>query len=197
MQSHTAEHHNLFTKTIFGFWVFLLTDCVFFAILFATYAVLRKSTFGGPGADQLLNVPHGLYQSLILLSCSYLFSPILHAAYERKRKELLFWLSSSLVLGVGFLSLLTQDYLHFATVGHDWTQSGFLSALYNLIFSFAFHIAAGLFWIVVMIVYTARRHITENPLRKLTCLKMFWQYLNILWVFIFTLIYLLGASYAP
>lgn len=197
MQSHSAEHHHLFTKTIFGFWVFLLTDCVFFAILFATYAVLRNSTFGGPAAHQLLNVPDAFYQSLLLLSCSFAFSPLLHAAYEKKKKELLFLLSATFILGLAFIALLTRDYLHFAALGHDWMQSGFLSSLYNMIFSFAFHIFAGLFWILVMIVYTIRRNITDNTIRKLTCLKMFWHYLNILWVFIFTLIYLLGASHAP
>jgi cytochrome o ubiquinol oxidase subunit 3 len=195
---HASDHHDPTSIRVFGFWVFLMSDCIFFAALFATYAVLRNNTFGGPSAADILSPISGLFQSLLLLSSSAACAPLLRAASRRETTATLLWLGAVATLGALFFLSLSKDYGALLNAGHSWTVSGFLSALFNLIFSFGFHVVIALFWSAVLFVQTLIRSVNESLIRRLTYLKMFWHFLNIIWVFIFTIVYLIGGiAHAP
>jgi cytochrome o ubiquinol oxidase subunit 3 len=191
-----AASPHPFSKTVFGFWAFILSDCLLFAALFATYAVLRKETAGGPAAADILPLSNGLIQSLALLVCSFLFVPLFAAAQNGRKGQTAGYLLLILILATLFATLLFTDYATLVTQGHSWQVSGFLSALFNLIFTFAFHVGVGLLWIIFVLLLLAFRPLNSHALRRLACLKMFWHFLNILWVLIFTFVYLAGAVHA-
>lgn len=186
-------HHDSYSKTVFGFWVYLITDFMLFATLFAAYAVLRHSTFGGPSAKQLFNVNYSLIETLFMLSCGFAVG-LAGAATHRKNKKLsiaLFFLA--FVLGVVFLVLQYLELFSYVQRGFGWQKSAFLSAFFTLVGTFWFHVAIGLLWILVFIIPVCWQGLTSVNIKRLTCLRMFWQFLNVIWVFIFSIVYLIGV----
>lgn len=194
-EQYPDPHHDNYARTTFGFWVYLLTDFVLFGTFFATYAVLGTSTFGGPAGKEIFHLPCALIQSILLLCCS--FTVGLGGAYahrkDKKRTSAFFGLT--FVLGLLFFWMQLGDMSRLYQLGHGWANSAFLSAYYTLVGTFAVHLVFALIWIIVLLVPLWREEsISHVSVRRLTCLKMFWQFLNIIWVFIFTFVYLLGAK---
>ena len=186
-------HRDLYSRTTFGFWIYLLTDFVLFGTLFATYAVLRHSTFGGPSVRDLFDVPYTLAPAMILLMSS-LTVGLGSAMAHRKDKRwtmILFWLT--FLFGALFLCMQFSDMARLVYNGAGWERSAFLSAYFTLVGTHAVHVVFGLLWILVLLYPVWREGITPVSLRRLTCLKMFWQFLNIIWIFIFSFVYLLGV----
>jgi cytochrome o ubiquinol oxidase subunit III len=193
-ENYPDPHHDTYSKTVFGFWIYLLTDFMLFAALFATYAVLSSSTFGGPSARELFDRSFVFYQTLILLTCS-LTSGLASAAAHRK--EIMWstvYFGATFVLGLVFLGMEIGDFHRLSQGGNGWNQSAFLSSFYTLLGTHAIHIIFALLWIPILLVPLWRDGITVMCLRRIACLKMFWQFLNIIWVFIFTIVYLLGGA---
>lgn len=180
-------------RTIFGFWVYLMTDCVLFASLFATFAVLRNSTFGGPSGDQLFSLPYVLVETLLLLTSSFTCGLAILAARQRNKNLVIALFGLTFLLGLGFLTLEVTEFNHLVSEGNSWRRSGFLSAFFTLVGTHGAHITAGLLWMVVMMAQVLRRGLTTNNVRKLTLLSLFWHFLDAIWIFIFTIVYLLGA----
>lgn len=180
-------------KPTLGFWIYLMTDCVVFACLFATYAVLRHNTAGGPGASELFSLPYVLAETLILLTSSYAAGLSLLSAKLADRRQLLGWLALTAILGLAFLGLEVSEFAKLAHEGNGWTRSGFTSAYFTLVGTHGLHIAAGLLWLAVLAVQLARRGLTPVMQRRLTLLSMFWHFLDVIWIFIFTFVYLMGA----
>ncbi len=181
------------TKTLFGFWVYLMTDCVLFASLFATYAVLHNNTFGGPAGKELFSLPFVLVETLILLASSFICGLAVLAAHRQDRKMVLVWFALTFALGVAFLGMELSEFHKLAAEGNSWHRSGFLSAFFTLVGTHGLHIATGLLWMGIMMVQTMRRGLTAPVVRRLTLLSMFWHFLDIIWIFIFTIVYLMGA----
>ncbi len=179
--------------TIFGFWVYLMTDCVLFACLFATYAVLHHNTFGGPGPKELFSLPNVLAETLILLTSSFTCGLAMIAARKSNRTDTLFWFGVTFVLGVAFLVLELTEFRHLVHEGNSWRRSGFLSSFFTLVATHGLHISIGLFWILVMMFKTVKKGLTASNLKRLTMLSMFWHFLDVVWIFIFTIVYLMGA----
>ncbi|SRR5581483_1405343 len=187
-------HQEAYTKNIFGFWVYLMTDCILFGVLFATYAVLYKNTFGGPSSKEIYDLPFVLKETLILLSSSFTCGLGMLAAHSGKKKQVIAWFALTFLLGVSFLVLELGEFSKLIQEGNGWKRSGFLSSYFTLVGTHGLHISVGLFWMVVFMIQTAYKGISLVTLRRLTCLSLFWHFLDVVWIFIFTLVYLLGAT---
>ena len=182
------------SKTIFGFWVYLMTDCVLFASLFATYAVLHTSTNGGPNGAELFSLPFVLVETIILLVSSFTCGLAMLAVYKRDKRQVLIWLAVTAALGLAFLGLELSEFRNLVIEGNSWRRSGFLSAFFTLVGTHGLHITAGLIWMTVMMVKIARDGLKRSSVRKLTMLSLFWHFLDVVWIFIFSIVYLLGVA---
>jgi cytochrome o ubiquinol oxidase subunit 3 len=173
--------------------MYLMTDCVLFAALFATYAVLRANTNGGPGASELFSQPFVLAETLILLTSSYTAGLSLLAARSGHQRQTLAWLIMTGALGVSFLGLELSEFAKLAAEGNSWARSGFLSAYFTLVGTHGLHIVSGLVWMAFLLRAIAKRGLTAGNQRRLGLLSLFWHFLDVIWIFIFTFVYLLGA----
>ena len=192
--SRTEAEQVATSKTIFGFWTYLMTDCVLFASLFATYAVLRNSTFGGPSGHELFSMPYVLVETLILLTSSFVCGLGLLAARRGNTKQVLVWFSITFLLGLSFLAMELTEFRQLAVEGNSWRASGFLSSYFTLVGTHGLHITAGLLWMLVLLGKIAKDGIKGATFKRLTLLSMFWHFLDIVWIFIFSIVYLLGAA---
>lgn len=180
-------------KSIFGFWVYLMTDCVLFASLFAVYAVLHRNTYGGPSGADLFSMPYVLGETLPLLTSSFACGLALLAAQRRAKKQVLAWLGVTFVLGATFLTLEITEFHKLVADGNSWRASGFLSSYFTLVGTHGLHITIGLLWLLVLGVYVSRRGLTHGVVKRLKLFSMFWHFLDLIWIFIFTIVYLFGA----
>lgn len=187
-----VAEHEASNRTIFGFWVYLMTDCVLFACLFATYAVLHANTAGGEAAHELFSMPAVLAETLILLTSSFTCGLAMLAVHRGKKSQTLMCLAVTAVLGLAFLFLEVTEFRNLVIEGNSWWRSGFLSSFFTLVGTHGLHILIGLLWMVVMMVRVARAGITHGSVRRLTLLSMFWHFLDVIWIFIFTIVYLMG-----
>lgn len=192
--SSADEQADATGKTIYGFWVYIMTDCVLFASLFATYAVLHSNTFGGPGGKELFSLPYALTETLILLTSSFTMGLSILAARTRNKNQVLFWLGVTFLLGLAFLGMEMHEFRDLAAQGNSWRRSGFLSAFFTLVGTHGLHITTGLIWIAVMIGRIASTSFSRINVRRLTMLSLFWHFLDVVWIFIFTIVYLMGGT---
>lgn len=179
-------------KNLFGFWVYLMTDCILFASLFATYAVLRHNTFGGPGGETLFSLNFVLAETLILLSSSFTCGLGILAARRGQKDKVLVLFGITFLLGLAFLGLELHEFSRFYHDGDSWRRSGFLSAFFTLVGTHGLHITSGLVWMGVLLYRVKRLGLNRFNLRQLTMLSLFWHFLDIIWIFIFTIVYALG-----
>lgn len=180
-------------KTIFGFWVYIMTDCVLFASLFATYAVLHRNTNGGPPSDVLFNLNYALSETLILLTSSFTCGMAVLAAQRKNKQQVIFWFALTMILGLSFLGLELHEFRDFVLQGNSWRRSGFLTSFFTLVGTHGLHITSGLIWMGVMLWQISRKGLTRFTVRRLTLLSMFWHFLDVVWIFIFTIVYLQGV----
>jgi cytochrome o ubiquinol oxidase subunit III len=181
------------SKTLFGFWVYIMTDCVLFASLFATYAVLHHNTFGGPSGQTLFSLPNVLAETLILLTSSFTCGLGILSARAKHKNKVIFWFLITFILGIAFLLLELTEFRHLVITGNSWRRSGFLSAFFTLVGTHGLHISVGLLWLLVLLGKIFSSGLSKNNLRQLTLFSIFWHFLDIIWIFIFTIVYLMGA----
>lgn len=195
MKTHSApaEAAEAAAKTQFGFWVYLMTDCVLFATLFATYAVLHHNTFGGPSSRELFDLPFVLTETLILLTSSFTAGIATLAAHRGYLRQTLIWFTVTAALGLSFLVLEVGEFAKLAAEGNNWQRSGFLSAFFTLVGTHGLHIATGLLWMFTLIFYAFRRGLAPAVTRRFALLGLFWHFLDVIWIFIFTTVYLMGV----
>lgn len=189
----STENATVSAKTQLGFWIYLMTDLVLFATLFATFAVLRESTFGGPSGKELFDMPFVLAETLILLTSSFTCGLAIIAMHRQQKMQLLMWFGITFLLGTAFLALELTEFRSLLHEGNGWQRSGFLSSFFALVGTHGLHILVGLLWMAVMIVQVVRRGLTAHTSRRLLLLGMLWHFLDIVWIFIFTFVYLMGA----
>ncbi len=182
------------THTLFGFWTYLMTDCILFAILFATYAVLHTQTFGGPSIGQLFSYPYLLTQTLLLLTSSFTSGIALVKPQIRGKNWVLLWFVPTWLLGASFIALEVAEFTQIVQGGHSWQDSASLSAFFTLVGTHGLHVSIGLLWMIVLLVPVWRRGLTAVSLTRLNCLRLYWHLLDVVWIFIFTYVYLMGAS---
>jgi cytochrome o ubiquinol oxidase subunit 3 len=178
---------------VLGFWVFLMSDAVIFALLFATYGVMLSRTAGGPTPEATYKIGPAFIETLILLTSSFTFGlgsvAVKHAA---PRRQILGWMSVTLLLGAAFLGMELRD---FATMFHDGaypTRSGYLSAFFALTPLHGLHVFAGSLWMVVMMVQLMVFGLDDRVKLNIRRLALFWHFLDIVWIAIFSVVYLQG-----
>lgn len=176
-----------------GFWIYLMTDCILFATLFATFMVLRGQTASGASGKDIFELPFVFVETVVLLLSSLASGIALLAAHQKNKRVTLGWLAVTAVLGVVFLSMELYEFSSLATEGHSWTASAFLSAYFGLVGTHGLHILSGLIWLAGTSLYLWKRGFSERFMTRLTMFTMFWHFLDLVWVGIFTIVYLLGV----
>ncbi len=187
----STEHTK--DKVVFGFWVYLMSDCVLFASLFATYAVLQGATYGGATISEIFNLPFVLTETIILLTSSFTVGLALLAAHAHKKALTLLALAATLFLGLVFLAMEVSEFRHLVAEGNGPSRSAFLSAFFTLVGTHGAHIFFGALWMLVLMVHIVLKGLVPGTMQKLLCLGLFWHFLDVVWIFIFTFVYLLGA----
>ncbi len=191
--NHTMKHHEESARSVFGFWIYIMTDCLLFASLFAVYVTMHGNTYGGPSDSDLFDLPFALFETLILLTSSFTIGLALLAAHRERKRETLAWLATTLVLGLSFLGLEFSEFSALVREGHDWTRSGFLSAFFTLVGTHGLHVLSGSIWMSVVIYQAVRLGLTPRIQGRMMSLALFWHFLDVIWIFIFTFVYLLSA----
>lgn len=177
-------------RVMFGFWVYLMTDLLMFAILFAVYAVLHGNTMGGPTGADLFKPQLALAETLILLTSSFTAGIGMIAARRRDMRQTLLWFGITFLLGLSFLGIELYEFAEFIHEGHTMTVNAFLSSFFLLVGTHGLHITSGLLWLGVILVFIIKRGLTHSNVRKLALLSLFWHFLDIVWIFIFTVVYM-------
>lgn len=192
LNEQIREHHED-EKTQLGFWIYIMTDCVLFASLFAVYAVLHKNVNGGITSQQLVNLPYALTETLVLLVSSFTCGMSAIAAQARRKSQVVFWLGVTAVLGAIFIGMELHEFIGLVSAGNGWQRSGYLSSFFTLVATHGLHITSGLIWIGVMMGQIIQKGLTRGTVRRLTLLTLFWHFLDVVWIFIFSIVYLMGA----
>lgn len=190
--THEINHHEEAAndRVMFGFWVYLMTDLLMFAVLFAVYAVLHNNTIGGPSGRDLFSLPLALAETLILLTSSFTAGIGMIAARMGNKKQVLAWFGITFILGLAFLGLELKEFAEFIHEGHTIASNAFFSSFFTLVGTHGLHITSGLLWMAITLAFVMKRGLTPHMVRKLTLLSLFWHFLDIVWIFIFTIVYL-------
>jgi len=190
---HDHGHHDAGGNTLLGFWVYLMSDCLIFAGLFATYAVLAGSTVDGPTAKELFDLRFVLVETFLLLFSSLTFGFAMISAGKRNMTGLYAWLAVTALFGLGFLAMELYEFNHLIHEGAGPGRSAFLSAFFTLVSTHGLHVTSGLLWMLVLVIQIAKNGLTPRNTTRLACLSLFWHFLDIIWIGVFTIVYLLGA----
>jgi cytochrome o ubiquinol oxidase subunit 3 len=177
----------------YGFWIFLLSDVVMFSALFASYAVLVRATAGGPAGDALFNQVSVAIETACLLASSYTCGLMSLAVNARRRVLVYLFAVVTFVLGATFLNLEIREFAAMIARGATPQSSAFLSAFFTLVGCHGLHVTAGLVWLAVMMAQVAIKGFRPNVERRLLCFALFWHTLDIVWVWLFTVVYLMGV----
>ena len=188
----TGEHHPE-NGTALGFWVYLMSDCLVFACLFATYGVLGRNYAAGPTGADLFDLPLvALNTSLLLLSSITYGFAMLELQRERVQATLA-WLAVTGLLGAGFIGLELHEFIHLIHEGAGPQRSAFLSSFFTLVGTHGLHVSFGILWLVVLMVQLVQHGANPENRRRLMCLSMFWHFLDVVWIGVFTFVYLMGV----
>lgn len=188
--SQEVESEN---KALFGFWVYIMTDCVLFASLFAVYAVLHGNTNGGPSGSEIFDLPYVLGETMLLLTSSFTCGLASIALQKKDFLKVRLFLTITFLLGLSFLFMELKEFHHLAASGDSWTRSGFLSSYFVLVGTHGLHITVGLIWMAVMIFRTYKGKFSHMNIRRTKMLSLFWHFLDVIWIFIFSIVYLFGV----
>ena len=188
-KSHVAENND---RVMFGFWVYLMTDLLMFSVLFAVYAVLHGNTAGAPSGRELFSQPVALAETLILLTSSFTAGLGMVGARAGIKKQVLIWFGVTFVLGLMFLGIEIHEFADFIGEGHTLSTAAFLSSFFVLVGTHGLHITSGLLWMSITLAFVVKRGLNVHLVRKLNLLSLFWHFLDIVWIFIFTVVYLMA-----
>jgi cytochrome o ubiquinol oxidase subunit 3 len=186
----TERQYQADSATVFGFWAYLMTDLVLFASLFAVYAVLRMNTAGGLAPAALFNGPFVLTETLILLTSSFTCGLSFLAARREKLGAVLGLLGVTVLLGIAFLSMELSEFGKLIAEGAGPSRSASLSSYFTLVGTHGLHITIGIIWCVALMIAFVRSGLTRSNKRKLILFSLFWHFLDLIWIFIFSIVYL-------
>jgi len=187
------DAHDDGSTTTLGFWLYLMSDCLIFASLFATFGVLEHNYAGGPTGREIFDLPYVAVETLILLVSSFTFGVAAYGMHHNRKNMVLGWLAVTFVLGLGFVGMEVREFAHLITDGAGPDRSAFLSSYFTLVGTHGLHVSAGLLWLAVMMHQTWHYGLDGTVRRRLTCLSMFWHFLDLVWVCVFTFVYLRGV----
>jgi cytochrome o ubiquinol oxidase subunit 3 len=187
-----GEHHPE-GSTMLGFWLYLMSDCLIFAALFATYAVVGRNYAAGPSPKDLFDLPLVALNTSMLLfsSITYGFAMLEMEKGYLARCQL--WLAVTALFGIAFVGLELYEFQHLIHEGATPQRSAFLSAFFTLVGTHGLHVTLGIVWLTTLMVQVHRRGLVPENKRRLLCLSMFWHFLDVIWIGVFTFVYLMGV----
>ncbi|HET7868023.1 MAG TPA: cytochrome o ubiquinol oxidase subunit III [Burkholderiaceae bacterium] len=188
----TSEHHPE-NGTLLGFWLYLMSDCLIFACLFATYGVLGRSYAAGPSGADLFDLPLVALNTALLLLSSITYGFAMIEAQRNRLKAVIAWLLVTGLLGAGFIGIELYEFHHLIAEGAGPQRSAFLSSFFTLVGTHGLHVTFGIVWLVTLVTQLKMHGLIPENRRRLMCLSMFWHFLDVVWIGVFTFVYLMGA----
>lgn len=179
--------------TLLGFWIYLMSDCLIFAALFATYGVLGRNYAGGPSGAEVFELPLVAVNTLMLLLSSITYGLAMIKMQQGSKGGVLGWLAITGVFGLVFLGLEIYEFQHLIHEGYGPDRSAFLSSFFTLVGTHGLHVTFGIIWLVTLLFQVGKLGLTVANQRRLMCLSMFWHFLDVVWIAVFTFVYLMGV----
>jgi len=188
-----VEHPDFIVVQAFGFWLYLMSDLLIFATLFAAFAIVGPNYAGGPTPKELFELPYVLGETLLLLFSSATYGLVMLALQGGRKRWVLMGLAVTFLLGLGFVFMEINEFYGLIAAGHGPDKSAFLSSYFTLVGTHGIHVTFGLIWMAVMIAQVAVKGLTSPVQSRLLRLSMFWHFLDIIWIGIFSIVYLMGV----
>lgn len=186
-------HAEETSADVFGFWIYIMSDCLLFASLFATFIVLHHNTYGGLGMKQITDLTYVFTETLLLLLSSFTCGMAMLALYKNQQRPSILWLLLTFLLGLSFVVMEIKEFLHLIMAGHGPSTSAAMSAFFTLVGTHGLHVSIGLLWMLVLVAQLFFFKVTPATCRRMICLGLFWAFLDIVWIFVFTVVYLMGV----
>ena len=177
---------------IFGFWIYLMSDAVIFALLFATYASMSRNYAGGPTGKELFDLSTVFYETMALLLSTLTCGFAMLSLSKNRKKWVLSWLAITFLLGLMFIFMEHNEFHNLISQGMGPDRSGFLSAFFTLVGAHGLHVGIGLIWLLVMMAQIMAKGLTSPVRSRLFRFSLFWHFLDLVWVGIFSMVYLIG-----
>jgi cytochrome o ubiquinol oxidase subunit III len=188
------EHeHGEGGSTYLGFWLYLMSDCLVFAVLFATYGVLGGNYAAGPGPKDLFDLSLVAVNTTMLLLSSITYGFAVLEMQKDRTQQMLMWLVITMLFGAAFLTIELTEFAHMIHEGATPQRSAFLSSFFTLVGTHGLHVTFGIVWMITLMVQVWRFGLNEANKRRLLCLSMFWHFLDVVWIGVFTFVYLMGV----
>ena len=187
------EHGHAEGGTMLGFWIYLMSDCLIFAVLFATYGVLGRSYAAGPAPKDLFDLPIVAVNTSMLLLSSITYGFAMLEMEKNRIGATQMWLAITGLFGAAFIGIELWEFSHLIHEGAAPQRSAFLSSFFALVGTHGLHVSCGLIWLVVLMVQVSQRGLIAANKRRLMCLSMFWHFLDVVWIGVFTFVYLMGV----
>jgi cytochrome o ubiquinol oxidase subunit 3 len=188
----TEEHHPE-GSTMLGFWIYIMSDCLIFAVLFATYAVLGHNYAAGPSPKDLFELPVVALNTSMLLFSSITYGFAMLMMQKDNKSGTLLWLAITGLFGAAFIYLELNEFYHLILEGAGPQRSAFLSAFFTLVGTHGLHVTVGIIWLITLMVQVGNKGLIPENQRRLMCLSMFWHFLDVVWIGVFSIVYLLGV----
>ena len=190
---HLAHEPHPENGTSLGFWLYLMSDCLIFAVLFATYGVLGRSYAAGPTGAELFDLKLVAINTAFLLTSSITFGFAMLQKQAGNARGTLTWLAVTGLLGLAFLGVELYEFAHLIHQGATPQRSAFLSAFFTLVGTHGLHVTFGLIWLVTLMIQISKHGLIHENKRRLNCLSMFWHFLDVVWIGVFSFVYLIGV----
>jgi len=188
-----GEHaHPEGHSTMLGFWIYLMSDCLIFAILFACYAVLGGNYAAGPAPKDLFDLPLVAVNTAMLLFSSITYGFAVLQMQQGRVRGTQIWLAVTAIFGAAFLAIELYEFQHLVHIGATPQRSAFLSAFFTLVGTHGLHVTFGIIWLLTLMVQLSRHGLIAANKRRVMCLSMFWHFLDVVWIGVFTIVYLMG-----
>jgi cytochrome o ubiquinol oxidase subunit 3 len=179
-------------STMLGFWLYLMSDCLIFAVLFAVWAVLGSNYAGGPAPKDLFELPTVAINTSMLLFSSITYGFAVLAMERDNVSQTQIWLAVTGLFGIAFVGLELKEFSEFIAIGATPQRSAFLSSFFTLVGTHGLHVSVGIIWLVTLMVQVGRKGLIQANKRRLMCLSLFWHFLDVVWIGVFTFVYLMG-----
>ena len=193
LRFHVEADHHPENGTLLGFWLYLMSDCLIFACLFATYGVLGRNYAGGPTGAEVLELPAVAVNTALLLLSSITYGFAMLEMQRNRQRPTLIWLAITGLLGAGFIGLELREFAHLIEIGAGPQRSAFLTSFFTLVGTHGLHVTFGIVWLITLMVQVSKKGLISENKRRLMCLSMFWHFLDVVWIGVFSFVYLMGV----